>query len=203
MTRFRSSLVFSVMSLAVAPSAWAVDGTITINGEIIDSTCKINGKLPPADIWVKLPKISKSALKAKGDAAGATLFVISLTDCPASLPAGKVRAYFEPGPTTDYASGNLIAYESSTEITKAAESIPATLGTAKNNVQIQLINTDGSVIRVGEDAATQAATGATLSMGDSTKSATLRYLARYVKSGEGDVTAGKLVSYVQYSIVYP
>ncbi|WP_412778657.1 fimbrial protein, partial [Bordetella trematum] len=55
--------------LSSVPAAHAVDGTITINGEITDSTCKINGKMPPSNFIVNLPKISTSALKTKGDTA--------------------------------------------------------------------------------------------------------------------------------------
>ncbi|MFQ1064067.1 fimbrial protein [Bordetella trematum] len=186
------------MSLAVAPSAWAVDGTITINGEITDQTCKINGKEPPADILVHLPKISRSALKMKGDVAGATLFEIKLTECPKTL-SGSVKAYFEPGPTTDYDTGNLRAYTTTDAITEAKNSIPSTSSlTQAENVEIELANPDGTRVAIGATTAM----GATLT-GTEQKSATLRYLARYVKSGEGTIAAGKLVSYVQYSIIYP
>ncbi len=197
-----AALVCGVLFLNLPGAALAVDGTITINGEITDQTCKINGVAPPANIWVTLPKISRSALKTKGDVAGATPFQIALTECPATL-SGEVRAYFEPGRTTDYGTGNLIAYGISTDITAAASSIPADLGTAKSNVQIQLANIDGSVIRMGSDASTQAARGETLQMSGATKSATLRYLARYVRTGDTEPEAGKLVSYVTYSILYP
>ncbi|OZI71923.1 fimbrial protein [Bordetella genomosp. 12] len=180
--------------------ARAVDGTITINGEITDQTCKINGKEPPADILVKLPKISQSALKAKGDTAGATLFTISLTECPDTL-AGSVKSHFEPGPTLDYDTGNLYAYQSSQPATTALTAIPSLSGkTPLENVQIQLANADGSAIKIGDDSKTK---GATLVSANGKKSATLRYLARYIKSGDKAIQAGKLESYVQYSIIYP
>ncbi|SPU49141.1 fimbrial protein [Bordetella trematum] len=194
--------------LASSPAAHAVDGTITINGEITDQTCKINGSLPPANFIVNLPKISTSALKTKGDTAGATLFTIALSDCPATL-TGKVKAHFEPGITTDYDSGTLYAYRpvdgTDTSTTSApVASIPSrTSATKTNNVQIQLANTDGKAIQIGAEVNT--AEGVELKAGgsDGKKSATLNYLARYYKSGNGDITAGKLVTYVMYSIVYP
>lgn len=188
---------------AVSLPALAVDGTITINGEIIDSTCKINGQTPPADLLVTLPKISRSALKTKGATAGATVFVLALTECPSSLADGKVRAYFEPGRTTDYATGNLIAYQTSSAVTTTKTTIPEAPGTAMNNVQIQLANPDGTTIRMGDDVAAQGGQGETLQTSGTYKSATLRYLARYVRTGDGEADAGKLVTYVQYSIVYP
>ncbi|MGE8605133.1 fimbrial subunit [Bordetella trematum] len=187
------------LSLACAP-AFAVDGTITINGEIISSTCKINGQTPPSDLLVTLPKISTSALKKKGDFAGATPFALVLSECPATL-TGEVKAHFEPGVTTAYEDGNLYAYTTSTAKEKAS-TIPAgqaSQGKA-DNVQIQLTNTDGSVIHLG--ATDSKAAGAMLT-GSDTKGATLRYLARYYKSGDSAIAAGKLYTYVQYSIVYP
>ncbi len=184
------------------PPAHAVDGTITINGEITDQTCKINGNQPPSHISVVLPKISTSALKAKGDMAGATPFVIKLTECPSAL-SGDVKAYFEPGPTTDYATGNLMAYTTAQAVAMAA-AIPNPLPANKfDNVQIQLANPDGTAIKLGLDHENQQAQAAALSASGAHKEATLRYLARYVKSGDGNIQAGKLVTYVQYSIVYP
>ncbi|WP_419204665.1 fimbrial protein [Bordetella trematum] len=196
-----SSCVFTLSLAATAP-AWAVDGTITINGEITDQTCKINGSAPPYDFVVTLPKIAASALKKVNDTAGATLFTIKITDCPSTL-TGQVKAYFEPGVTTDYDSGNLYAYTGSASTTSPApSSIPSDrAGAAKaSHVEIRLSNPDGTKITLG--AAVNMAAGVTLE-GSDKKSATLRYLASYVKSSEGAITAGKLVSYVQYSIVYP
>ncbi|KCB39748.1 fimbrial protein [Bordetella hinzii 5132] len=184
----------------MAAPAHAADGVITITGEITDQTCKINGKDSPADIIVALPKISNAALKNKGDTAGATLFTISLTDCPASL-SGKVNAHFEPGATLDHDSGNLYAYTTAKAVTTAASAIPANQSSASkaDNVQIQLANTDGSAIKIGDGTTTH---GVDFS-GSDKKTATLRYLARYVKSGDAAIAAGKLVTYVQYSIAYP
>ncbi|WP_171963043.1 fimbrial protein [Bordetella trematum] len=186
--------------LACSPLAHAVDGTITINGEITDSTCKINGKDAPADLLVHLPKISTSAIKNKGDVAGATVFTLKLTDCPSTL-TGKVQAHFEPGLTTDYDSGNLYAYTSSDTKTSPANAIPTSL-TKANNVEIQLANADGSAITIG--APPSSGGGVTLMNGSGDKkTATLHYMARYYRSSAEAITAGKLVSYVQYSIIYP
>ncbi|SPU49139.1 fimbrial protein [Bordetella trematum] len=194
--------------LSSVPVAHAVDGTITINGEITDSTCKINGQTPPADVIVNLPKISTSALKNTGDSAGATAFTLKLTDCPVTL-TGEVKAYFEPGITTDYDSGALYAYTPIAVDTSASApltGIPSRTGATKaNNVEIQLANTDGKPIKIG--APTNMATGVVFSSsgsGDAARNtATLHYLARYYKSASGDISPGKLVTYVAYSIAYP
>ncbi|KCB45460.1 fimbrial protein [Bordetella hinzii 5132] len=195
-------------SLAVAgamglPSAHAADGTITITGEITDTTCKIESKDPPHDLMVTLPKISSKTLKNVNDTAGATVFAIRITDCPEDL-SGSVKLYFEPGPTTDYGTGNLIAYAEAAPA-NAASSIPDRSGaTVFNNVQIQLANLDGSPIMLGKSVAEQAVQGVPLSNGSGdTKQATLRYLARYIRTSDNAITAGKLLTYVQYTVVYP
>lgn len=196
--------LFVTLALAAAPAAHAVDGTITINGEITSQTCKINGNLPPHNFIVALPKISASALKALNATAGATVFVLNISDCPSEL-SGQIKAYFEPGPTTDYDKALLYAYKGS-PATVAATSIPDRSSAEKaQNVSFQIANIDGSPIKLGAPLAEQGASGQTLVNGSdrSTKAATLRYLVRYIKSGTGDISANKLVSYVQYSLVYP
>ncbi|SAI44402.1 fimbrial subunit [Bordetella trematum] len=196
------------LGLALAPfsSAFAVDGTITITGEIISSTCKINGEAPPHNLLINLPKIGASALKNQGDVAGATPFTLTLTECPSEL-SGQVRAHFEPGPTTDYATGNLYAYSNSSGTAKTKESsIPAgQAGMAKfQNVEIQLANPDGTAIKIGAtDSLSQGAELKNGSSGDGKKTATLHYLARYYRNNTMSITPGKLYTYVQYSIVYP
>ncbi len=201
-----AALACGALLLQLPGTALAVDGTITINGEITDQTCKINGSLPPYNFIVNLPKISTSALKNVNDTAGATAFSIKVTDCPATL-TGDIKAYFEPGATTDYEHGYLHAYSESAAKTTAAAEIPSRAGTTPvTNVAFQLANLDGTPIKMGAAQADQGTLGQTLaatSSSDTKKTATLRYLARYIKSGTGDIAAGKLVSYVQYSIVYP
>lgn len=73
------------------------------------------------------------------------------------------------------------------------------------SVQIQLANLDGSTIRLGEPLATQNVKSVALvtTSGATTKEATLRYLARYVRISDNALNAGKVLSYVQYSVVYP
>ncbi|WP_432264321.1 fimbrial protein [Bordetella genomosp. 12] len=178
--------------------ARAVDGTITINGEITDQTCKIEGKDPPYDLIVNLPRIGTTALKKVNDTAGATAFEIKLSQCSATLDNQSVKAYFEPYSTTDYGTGNLIAYQMAQPVTQAKSSIPSP-ATVFKAVQIQLANPDGKTIKMGVNTDTQAAKSVKVT----NQAATLRYLARYVKSTHESITAGKLVSYVQYSIVYP
>ncbi|WP_269433782.1 fimbrial protein, partial [Bordetella pseudohinzii] len=192
----------AVASMMSVPPAHAVDGTITINGEITDQTCKIEGQDPPYNLLVNLPKIGTKALKDVNSTAGATPFTIKLTDCPSTL-SGDVKAYFEPGSSTDYGTGNLIAYTTAAPVAAAVAAIPSPAAAVFDNVQIQLVNLNGNAIKLGTDVQHQQAQAATLTANGGSKQATLRYLARYIKSGAGGIKAGKLVTYVQYSIVYP
>lgn len=114
----------AAVALAVPLSASAVDGTITITGEVVDTTCVINTGTP--DIAVTLPTVSTNALAQIGDVAGRTPFTISLTGCG----GGDVAAYFEPGPTVA-ASGRLIN------------------GGAASNVEVQLLDADHGFVNVG------------------------------------------------------
>lgn len=190
----------ALLALCVSPAALAADGLITITGEISTSTCKINGGDPPANLLVKLPKISTKALKADGDVAGATVFTIALTECPSSL-SGDMKAHFEPGSTTDYGTGNLIAYTSTALPTVAANSIPSSGLTAKEHVLIQLRNLDGTAINIA--ATDQNASGFTLQTSGTHKQTNLQYIAEYKKKGSTAVDAGMLVTYVSFSLVYP
>ncbi|AZY51350.1 fimbrial protein [Bordetella avium] len=206
------STAFTLLALAsmVAAPAHAADGLITITGEITTQTCKINGNTPPYNLLVPLPKISTSALKNTGDTAGSTVFQLKLTECPQALATQSLSAYFEAGPTVDYATGNLLAYKTDSPPSMAAGSIPTTgLGNSDvfANMEIQLANADDSAIKIGLPAADQNSKGVTAtevgSNGNKTASATLTYLARYIKTGSGAIAAGKIQTYVQYSIVYP
>ncbi|CAM4382565.1 fimbrial protein [Bordetella pseudohinzii] len=191
-----------VAAASLTPAAQAVDGTITITGEIIDTTCKIENQDPPHNLMVTLPKISTKALKDANSTAGATPFTLRITDCPDSL-SGSVKLYFEAGPTTDYGTGNLIAYTEAAPANPASSIPDRSNATVFNNVQIQLANLNGSPIMLGKPMEQQAAQGVPLSSSGSTKQATLRYLARYIRTSTSAITAGKLLTYVQYSVVYP
>lgn len=128
-------------------AAYAADGTITIRGEIVDTTCKIEGALPPANIDVRLPKISTAAIKNVNDTAGATVFNINLSECPAGIEGQNVHIYFEPGHTTDYATRTLIPYQ----LAAAGTAIPGAgaEGTRYDNMRIELTGLDGVQIPMG------------------------------------------------------
>lgn len=177
----RTINIFAGLVLAVAPvAAFAVDGTITFNGEITDKTCTVStpqGK----DFTVTLPTVGADALAASGQVAGRTPFSISLTQCG----AGRVATYFEPGATVDAGSGRL----NNTATTNAA-----TL------VKLQLLGEGNSFLPVTAAAAGAAQTNSQWVTVAADGSANLNYAVEYY--ADGVATPGEVSSSVKYTIIY-
>ncbi|WP_370531031.1 fimbrial protein [Bordetella bronchiseptica] len=202
--QFKAALLAAGLVLQVP--AHANDGTIVITGAITDTTCVIENPAGPDHLRIViLPTISKNALRKPGDQAGRTRFDIKLKDCPSNVGNG-IKLYFEPGATTDYATGDLkaykIQYSSSDPKTQTAQISGATETTG---VQIRLSNLNDSKITMGANEQMQHAQGfdpvAQASGGK--KSVTLSYLASYVRKSSGDVDSGSITTYVGFSVVYP
>lgn len=193
----------SAMSLHAA--AHANDGTIVITGNIVDNTCEIADPPQPNHVKVvHLPKISKSALKQTGDTAGATPFSIKLQNCPDSLGNG-VKLYFEPGPTTDYSTKDLIAYKLA-YVANTTTNSKIVAGQVAEGVQVRIANLNGTQIPMGENVTGQNARGFDPVMQNGQagkKEVTLRYLAAYVKKATGTISASAITTYVGFSVVYP
>lgn len=159
---------------ALSQAAQASDGTITFNGALQNATCTITGG---GNQTVTLPTLSTASLASAGTTAGDTLFNIAVTGCTAGLTSAN--AYFEAGGNIDTATGRL-------KNTGAA-----------TNVQIQLLNGNGSVVNLaGSTSAAQSTVAAALTSGAGTQS----FIARYYATGA--TTAGSVASSVTYSMVY-
>lgn len=178
------SIVISFASSLMCASTFASDGTISITGNVIGSTCKVDaGNGGNGDARVALDRISSSSLAEAGNTAAFKAFSIKLSGCDSTL-TGQVKVGFEVGPNTDTASGRLIN-------TGSAE-----------GVQLELRNADNSVIKVGDNSTVK---GAALVLGtdaDATGSASMNYLVGY-HAAKAKVTAGTVISSVTYSIIYP
>lgn len=156
-------------------AAHAADGTITINGQVTDQTCKV--AVDSKDITVTLPTVGVGSLAQKGVTAGRTPFTINLIDCK----AGSVSTFFETGNNVDAATGNL-----------------NNIGSAKN-VQVQLLSDKSVVIPLLANATqSTATTKATVAQGGG--SAALNYYAQYLATGAAE--AGTVNTSVQYTINY-
>lgn len=177
MKKFTPALAIS-LALA-ASSAFASDGTITINGEVSAVTCRINFGSP--NLTVNLPKVQASAFSAASPTTGRTQFLIKLDQCT-NFTGKYARVYFEP--TTADAAG----YLKNTTGTGYATGVAVKL----TNQRGAFINTNLSV-DLQQDPAQD---GFPLS----SSLITMPYYAEYVATGT--VTPGLVATSVVYDIHY-
>lgn len=175
-----SALSLCILSMC-ASSAFAVDGTITFNGKITDSTCAVSVNGMGAFGDVTLPTVSAGTLYSTGSTAGRTPFNISLENCSGTA-LKTATTYFEPGAYVDLTNNRL-------NIDNAA-------GSAKN-VQIELLNSNLDTIAVG---APSASGQNDIPVDISGKTGMLNYFAQYYATGV--TTAGSVLSQVDYTIAY-
>lgn len=171
-------LASSLLVLGVS-SAFAADGTITINGLVTDKTCDIvtpQGK----DFTVTLPTVSRQTLAKSGDVAGRTPFSINLANCS----EGKVATYFEPGATVDFGTGRLNNQNAA----------------GAQNVKVQLLGSNNQFLPILAAGASGAqANSQWVSVADG-GSADLNYYAEYYATNAS--TSGPVTTSVQYTIIY-
>lgn len=179
----KKNILSSLLAIAaVAPfAAQAADGTINFVGSVTAQTCTINAA--DKNLTVTLPTVSTSSLNVANNTAGRTAFQIRLTGCTTTGTGilTKTRAYFEPGSTVDTTTNKL----------KNMTSGGAT------NVQIGLLNSDGTEIKAGAPKDTQGGTFVTI---PSSGNVNLDYAAQYVATGVA--TAGAVTSSVAYTLEY-
>ncbi|TFZ44670.1 type 1 fimbrial protein [Stenotrophomonas maltophilia] len=176
-TLFSFALVASTFLTSYAASA--SDGTITFNGSVTDTTCKVNGGTA-GDFTVTLPSIQATALPSAGSTAATTGFKITLSDCQGA--ATKVSTYFEDGGMVDVATGKL----------------KLDAGGA-GNVQIGLLKADGvTPIKLGQGIVGQDVVPVEIS----NAGAVLSYFAQYARITGDVVTPGAANTRVVYSLNY-
>jgi major type 1 subunit fimbrin (pilin) len=180
--KYAISALALALSSGVVTSAFAIDGTITINGQITDTTCIISVDGGSNDATVTLPTVSVAALAAVGSTAGATPFNISLSGCTGTS-LNTASTYFEPGTYVDSQTGRL--------------NIDTTAADAASNVQVQLLNSARTAIVAGASVANgQNDIAVDISSG----SGVLNYYAQYYATGAS--TAGSVTTQVDYTMIY-
>lgn len=167
-----SAIALAASTLIFASSAYAADGTITFTGDIVASTCKINGGTN--DQTVALGKVSTTALKGAGTQAAGTLFTIALTGCGDTFTSAQVK--FDA--TKNTVNSDLIALSGDSTAT---------------GVGIGVFESDG-VTYVTPYVATKA-------QAIKDGAATFSYVAKYVATGD-TVTAGTANSSATFTIIY-
>lgn len=170
------------MSVLVGGSAIAYDGTINFIGKVVDQTCSVD--TASKNLTVTLPTVSKSTLNTDAATAGLTPFSLRLTGCATDKEgAKKVKAYFEPSGNIDITTHNLKNTDAS--------------GTKADNVQIQLLNSDGTTkIQLGENSATQGVQPVSITG----TNVDIPYYAQYYATGAA--TPGDVKAAINYTIAY-
>ncbi|WP_051916932.1 MULTISPECIES: fimbrial protein [unclassified Serratia (in: enterobacteria)] len=177
-----------VMGGLTATSAFAIDGNINFTGEVIDTTCLINGQTPngAVNVDVDLKQVQVGALNFAGATANATPFKITLGgDTDTNCTNGKIaEVYFEPtSPAIDRTTGWL-------KNTAPAASNPA------QNVQVQILNGEtNSPINLFSGNNNYAPKTI------ANHTAEYSYFGQYI-AVNGPATSGPVASTVKYSIVY-
>lgn len=187
-TLLAASLALATGALALAPAAFAADGTITINGQVVAATCNIsfNGgtaATAPVNGTVTMPPVATSSLATAGSVAGAMPFSIGISGCTAEASKNMVTVF--SGANINTTDGNL--------------TIAAGAGNA-TNVEVQLANAatpgTGLKLNLGED--NQGVTPVAVSAAGN---ATANFVAQYYASA-ANATAGTVTTSVNYTLVY-
>nr|APF30610.1 F17-like fimbrial subunit [Gallibacterium anatis] len=174
-------------AFAEAPSAAnsTNGGLITITGQVTDTTCLINGQ-ENGNLTVQLPPVSTKALATQGATTGDTAFTIELSGCQSATNqlATYAAAFFVNESDKVTADGKLINKPDS--------------GGAAQNVVVQLLHGDGTVIDVTKDYKGQTPDDKRAQI--ASNKATLKYKARYYATNAAG--AGAVKSTVNYTIAY-
>jgi major type 1 subunit fimbrin (pilin) len=171
----RALLVRAAFLVPLACQA-ASDGTVTINGKIVNETCAISNP----SFTVTLPTVSKNKLSAVNEVAGLTQFSIVVGTC-SQVNAGGVSAYFEPDPNQVNAAGRLKNTGSAT------------------NVDVELLNSALTIMDLTKSSGFQSSTSVNVTADG--PGPTLTYYARYKATGA--VGFGSVASSVTYTLTYP
>jgi P pilus assembly protein, pilin FimA len=154
------------------------DGTITITGQVVAQTCKVDGNSygTSDNVAVTLPSVLTTQLASSGQVAQKTPFAINVTGCDPAL--SNVQTFFS-GTNIDTTTGNL-----------------SNTGSA-SNVQVQLLNSTSAAMTLnGASAIAQNSPVVTLSSG----AATLNYYAQYYATGA--TGAGAVNTSVAFTLIY-
>jgi major type 1 subunit fimbrin (pilin) len=173
----------SLVGLA-QPAHATSNGTITINGAVVDSTCDVlvNGAQNPT---VTLPTVATTDLDSSGDTAGWTPINFVLSNCTAVTGATQVVPYLQTASVVsiDNATGNLLNLAG---------------GTPAGNVQVAL-STNGSLAgRVDPRAA--AGSQGIAPAGPIAGNPSFTIFAGYIATGAA--TAGAVNAQVAYNLAY-
>ena len=187
----KNALIVALLAAAgfIATPAFAVDGTITITGEIKGQTCTVSGGPGTvgtgSDFSVQLLPVQTTALAAAGAVAAAKPFSIVLgADAGATCPDGTRAAilFDTTSAAINPVTGNLA---------NLATGTPAT------NVEVQILDSNAA------NAPLNLATGTPSSeVTVAGNTAVLPFQAQYIAVG-GASTVGLVDTNVRYTVIFP
>ncbi|MGE8657907.1 MAG: fimbrial protein [Achromobacter sp.] len=160
-----------------AQAQTVTQGKVNFNGKLIVDTCAVMSG--SENQTVTLPTVSTQSLSAANDTAGSTPFQIHVDNCPSSI--NQVAAHFE---MTNMEPGHFTL--------KNLASGP----NAATQVTVQLVEADGSELKVGSTGRAFAVTGTGASRG-----ATMTYGGQYFALGA--TTPGTVQTYAEFTLAYP
>ncbi|MFC5608822.1 fimbrial protein [Variovorax soli] len=170
-TAFLNAAAFAVVGL-LSQGAFAADGTINFEGEIVNATCSVSPK--SQNMTVPLGKVRSSVLAAAGSSSTPSKFTIELLDCD---PA-KAYVTFSGPPDTDATllrlAGGLVG------------------NTQATNVAVEIGDSSGAKIPLGRESGQY-----TILQGANS----LQFQAKYV-SVNGGATAGIANATAEFTVRY-
>ncbi len=183
------NLGLAVLMLGAVSTAFAEPtGTINFTGTLVDGTCEATVNGGAADGSLTLPTMNIASLANADEVAGDTPFTIRLTGAGCTAMLGGVSKiatpYFEAESTKVNTEGRLINKASTDKADK---------------VDIQLVNSNKTVIDLNEPANTQITTTGVVDPKD-TNIADYKYFARYYATDTA--VKGNIEASVRYSIFY-
>ena len=171
-TAFLNAAAFAVVGL-LSQGAFAADGTINFEGEIVDATCSVSPK--SQNMTVPLGKVRSSVLAAAGSSSTPSKFTIELLDCDPS----KAKVTFSGPPDADDAT-----------LLRLAGGLVGT--TQATNVAVEIGDSSGTKIPLGTESGEY-----TILQGANS----LQFQAKYV-SVKGGATAGIANATAQFTVAY-
>lgn len=168
------------LALAVvgcSSAAMAYDVKLFVDGELVASTCKIDDGTAEQVKRVALPKVSTSSLRNAASFSGRMPVTFKISECETETSAAGV--HFEIGGANITTAGTL------------TNNLTGPL--AATNVSVQLLDQKTAVI----DLRTSAGPSYVISKGEGL----VQMFAQYY-SADGGATAGKVESYVEFSMLY-
>lgn len=182
-TLLSTLMVAGFAAAAFAPSsARASDGTITINGSVVASTCSVTVAGQSGNATVTLPPATIAQLTPANTLVDVTPFTIKVSNCSGNTTATPLFT----SSATDAANGALTATNTGSPVGNVA------------NLDLALVNSDGTTkldLRQGEG--TQGASSFALTSGAGSANYNVAYYPTAAVTG-----AGKITAQATYTMIY-